>query len=332
MISFVRFFLLGISVFVCVSLSSQSVGLFDQAELMEMNLRAEWDTFLMDRSDTADYHRASLSFIFGEGQQVLPVKIRVRGNFRRREDICGFPPIRLKIKKKVAKETIFAGSTRLKLVTHCQDEVLVLKEYLVYKLYQTMFGEGFRVRLAKVHYVEKSNNQMRETRFAFFIESEEMLGKRLQGQILEDTVALQELNRKALTQLMVFQYMVGNTDWSALMSKNIRLLRREDQSGLRPIPYDFDWSGLVGAPYTGLDEDFDYRCVPPFCRTVEEYEEVRALLLSKEREVYALIRNFPYLEWEQARPMLQYLKKSYRLIKKSGTINGIFQDPCQEGK
>lgn len=330
MISHLRICLLVLSFQLCWSLSAQIPGLFDQSEILEMNLRADWESFLVDRSDTADYQRASLSYIQGKGQQVLPVEIRVRGNFRRKHSVCNFPPIRVKIKKKIGKGTIFEGCTRLKLVTHCQSEDLILKEYLVYRLHQLLMGDGFRVRLAKVHYVNKSDNSMRETRFAFFIEPEKMLGKRMQTEVLEDTVDQKALDRDAVTRLMVFQYMVGNTDWSTLLSKNIRLLPGEQ--GLRPIPYDFDWSGMVGAPYTGLAEDYDRRCIPPFCREVSEYETIRASLLSKEKEAYALIRQFPYLEWEQARPMLQYLKKSFRLLKKDGTITKTFRTPCLEGK
>ena len=311
-------------------LQAQVPSLFESDDLLEIYLRADWDPFIADRSDSAEYQSALLTYLEEGRQQVLPAKIRVRGNFRRRADICDFPPIRLKLKKEVAEGTIFEGNTKLKMVTHCQEEIFVLREYLVYHLYRTMVGDGFRVRLAKVNYVDKATDDLRETRYAFFIESEKMLEERLQGEFLEEIVPKESLAHQDVTRLMVFQYMMGNKDWSLVMSKNIRLLQRPGDSQLHPVPYDFDWTGIVGVTYTGLDEHFDWRTPPPYCRTREEYEAYIAELVEKEKEAYGLIRTFPYLTREESRHMLQYLKKSYRLIKSPETIETVFLRVCRQ--
>ena len=48
--------------------------------------------------------------------------------------------------------------------------------------------------------------------------------------------------------MSIFQYMIGNLDWSVLKSHNIALFRREDGT-IIPLPFDFDYSGLVNAEY-----------------------------------------------------------------------------------
>ena len=50
----------------------------------------------------------------------INVGVRARGNFRR--STCYFPPIKMKIKKKDAKGTIFKGNKKLKLVLPCKLE------------------------------------------------------------------------------------------------------------------------------------------------------------------------------------------------------------------
>ncbi len=47
----------------------------------------------------------------------LKIKLRARGNHRRKN--CYYVPLKLKLKKKVSKGTIFEGNTKLKLVLPC---------------------------------------------------------------------------------------------------------------------------------------------------------------------------------------------------------------------
>ena len=50
--------------------------------------------------------------------------------------------------------------------------------------------------------------------------------------------------------MSVFQYMIGNTDWSIKALHNIKLITFDNSRRPIPIPYDFDQSGLVNASYT----------------------------------------------------------------------------------
>ena len=43
--------------------------------------------------------------------------------------------------------------------------------------------------------------------------------------------------------------MIGNTDWNLDKSHNIELIRPASGGAPIPVPYDFDWSGLIAPPY-----------------------------------------------------------------------------------
>src|SRR5438552_16976535 len=47
--------------------------------------------------------------------------------------------------------------------------------------------------------------------------------------------------------IAVFEYMIANTDWS--LGGLLNIVLTEDASGtVYPVPYDFDWSGVISTP------------------------------------------------------------------------------------
>ena len=52
-----------------------------------------------------------------------------------------------------------------------------------------------------------------------------------------------------MATLAVFEYLIGNTDWSVPYQHNIRLLTVPAIKNPVPVPYDFDQAGLVEAFY-----------------------------------------------------------------------------------
>jgi hypothetical protein len=47
----------------------------------------------------------------------------------------------------------------------------------------------------------------------------------------------------------LFEFMIGNTDWFIQNRHNLEFVVVPGHNLLVPIPYDFDYSGLVNAPY-----------------------------------------------------------------------------------
>ena len=54
-----------------------------------------------------------------------------------------------------------------------------------------------------------------------------------------------------MTRVALFEYMIGNLDWSVPVRHNIKLIvPKEDSNAIAfPVPYDFDYSGLVKTDY-----------------------------------------------------------------------------------
>ena len=153
----------------------------------------------------------------------------------------------------------------LKLVTYFYEDKkvskeILLKEYLAYKLYNAITGYSFRVQLVNLE-VEDINTGKEDKQMGFVIEDTDQLRNRLDAKKLtEDAVISEESFHKIQTQITgLFQYMIGNSDWNTLPGKNIKLF---DVGGkIMMIPYDFDFSGMVNAPYAVPDNTKNLKSV-----------------------------------------------------------------------
>jgi hypothetical protein len=117
----------------------------------------------------------------------VAVELRTRGIFRRRPSVCTFPPLRLTIRPRAARETQLAGERRVKLVTHCrpsdQYEQYVLQEYLIYRAYALLTDLSLRTRLARVTYEDAASKEKPVTRYAILIEDQRRLAERVQERL-----------------------------------------------------------------------------------------------------------------------------------------------------
>ena len=200
--------------------------------------------------------------VTGGAPETLPVELSTRGITRRMKQICSFPPLRVEFTQKPPKTSLFRGQKRLKLVTHCQSgdkyQQDVLLEYSAYRLYRSFTSESFNARLAKVDYVGEDGSAL-TTRFGFFLEDIDDVARRNGQERLRraNRISPTQLEPDAAARFAVFQYMISNLDWAMTASPpgrdcchNSRLIGAKDSTtGLITVPYDFDYSGLVDAPY-----------------------------------------------------------------------------------
>ena len=65
------------------------------------------------------------------------------------------------------------------MVTHCQygNEDYLFKEYLIYKLYNVLTDNSFRVRLVKIEYINTHKKANPIKTYAFLIEPLDLLGR-----------------------------------------------------------------------------------------------------------------------------------------------------------
>ena len=75
------------------------------------------------------------------------------------------------------------------------------------------------------------------------------MAERLNGTVVEtDSLRFKKIERDNIIQMGMFQYMIGNTDFSLKTMHNLKAVQPVDQDAIL-IAYDFDYSGLVDARY-----------------------------------------------------------------------------------
>jgi hypothetical protein len=299
--------------------------LFAGAEVLSLTLTGPLDT--MSRDIGAKPVSGVLK-VGGEAPEALPVNLSVRGITRRRKDVCTFPPLRVEFTEKPGPSSIFKGQKHLKLVTHCQRtadfQQYVLLEYTAYRLYRALTPESFNVRLAKIDYAGKGGQAL-TTRLGFFIEDIDDVAKRNGQERLRGVrrISASQLDAAAATRYAVFEYMISNLDWAMTSGPagedcchNARLLGDQGvtgaSTGLIPVPYDFDYAGLVNAPYAVPPDGMHVanvkeRLYRGFCAHNEEAKAFLAEMSTRRDSLMVILNETPELNDRTRRNAANYL-------------------------
>ena len=141
---------------------------------------------------------------------------------------CSLVPLRVEFPKGGMTGTPFDGQTTLKLGTGCDDskeyEQITLREYLQYPMFNLVTPLSFRARLARATYVDEKSKKKSAPRYALFIEHENDVARRAEGRVVElPRMVFKDLDEQTLTRMMLFEYMIGNTDMSIWALHNVRI-------------------------------------------------------------------------------------------------------------
>lgn len=303
---------------------AEAAPLFSSHEPLVLTLRTDVSWIRDTRSDEEEVE-GSLVYRGPDGAEVtVPVQVRARGNFRREKNHCNFPPLRIDVSGKQAEGTVFEGQDKLKLVTPCQEhrdpfQQYVLQEYLVYRVYQLLTPASFRVRLVTITYEDPDGGYESRTKTAFFIESDEDMAARNRGVVYEYEQfhpAAVESEQDALVAL--FQYMVGNTDYSTVYFHNTLMVRKETGASII-VPYDFDWSGVVDARYAVPDprlalRDVTQRVFRGFCRPDVDAARLIGRFNDQKEAIWALYGSMPGLDDGVRKRSLEYYEEFYEIL------------------
>jgi hypothetical protein len=233
--------------------AAEARPLFASAEPLALSIVADWGQVQRDRDPDGE-KTYSATIVIAQGkpeEQRIAANIRTRGHSRLRPEFCSFAPLRIDFATNPAG-TVFDGQKRLKLGTHCRDigdyPEYTVREYPVYRMFNTLTSSSFRARLAEVQYVDAKSAKA-FVRGGLFLEDDDDLARRMGGRISESRgTPGQGLDFGMVALTTMFQYMIGNTDVSIKSLHNIRVVLMPD--GKRyPVPYDFDFSGVVNARY-----------------------------------------------------------------------------------
>lgn len=218
--------------------------------IIDIEIKGDLTHLFVARHEADHYHPASIKITRGDSLRQFDMEISRRGVTRRK--ICDFPPLKLKFPKSALKNKGFSPLNNYKLVTHCMEgeDDLVLKEYLIYKLFNQLTDKSFRVKLAKIRYIDENGEVPDNIHFGFLIEGNKELANRLDGKLIDpNKLKITSVNKEQYKKMVLFQYMIANTDWNLSKGHNIKWVQTDNSDVPTPIPYDFDYCGLVNAPY-----------------------------------------------------------------------------------
>ncbi|NNK87146.1 MAG: hypothetical protein HKO90_02585 [Flavobacteriaceae bacterium] len=251
-------------------------------------------------TDDSTYINSILKYGDQDGNWLeLPVELRVRGNYRLKN--CYFPPVKLKIRKSNYKGTLFDTQKRLKLVTPCLTERdrndNVIKEYLAYKIFEVVSPYYFKTRLVDIEFNELRGSKGKvHLMKGFLIEDDKHVAKRYEGKIYKRRVHPLQQDDLASVRHAMFQYLIGNTDYSQYDMHNVKVMFHEPD--FIPLPYDFDMAGFVNCSYAVVSQigtkklpitSVRQRLYRGFKRNPALFQQVRQEFLSSQSEIMAQV-------------------------------------------
>lgn len=274
-------------------------GIFAEDKILHIKLSYSINELKKETNDST-YIKSNLSYQLNDGSwKNLPIELRARGNYRLKN--CYFAPIKIKINKSDSEHTPFEGHKTLKAVLPCllesDNDDNIIKEYLVYKLFEIVSPYYFKTRLVDIDFEQIKNNKIKDHHLkGFLIEDDKTLGKSIDGKIYDRF--FHPLNQDDLTSVRnaLFQFMIGNTDFSQAYQHNVKLFYVDNK--MIPVPYDFDMSGFVNASYAVVSqingESLDTKSVTDrkyrgFIRDETIFEEVRQEFIVKKTEMLAVL-------------------------------------------
>jgi hypothetical protein len=314
-------------------------GMFTKNEILDLGLWFDITQYV-NKKPKNEYLDAILTYYITPKDSVnKEIRLKSRGAFR--NGFCDFPPLVLNFKKTDFKMDDLKKLEKVKLVTHCQsgNENYLFREYLIYRLYNALTDNSFRVRLLRITYHNTVKAKKPIQTYGFFIEPLNLLAERLNATPVESvTLSQRNILPEMMDRMAIFNYMIGNTDWSVPGQHNCKILTMHnvDHPDLGMIvPYDFDYSGLVNADYAIPTEALGIETVRERvyvgrCRTEEEYLKALKEFSDKKEELYRVIREFSMVDERSKKDMIRYLDEFYALFDKRNSIVTELLHDCKD--
>lgn len=299
---------------------------FKEEDISVVSLKTDMEQLLSDKTNTS-YQPAEMIYETAEGKlKKYNLELKLRGQTRR--EVCDFPPLKMKFSSEDLQQEGLQDYQTLKLVTHCKDgaefEQNLLKEYLTYKMYNSLTENSFQVRLVKVGYIDANSETSAQEHYGFILENKKELADRLDARLIKsDNQPLKKIDAQQYQLFLVFQYMVGNTDWNLSNQHNIKLLRLKGTNAPVPVPYDFDFSGLVDAsyaePYPTLPiDDVKERFFQFRGKKDANFDQVFSIFKKKKAEILELCSEMEAMQETVKWDMIMYLETFFDQISETG--------------
>ena len=316
--------------------------LFLSDEVMDITIGSDFKN-LVKQKGKDEYQPALFQYLMNDSV-LLTRNITIRPRGQSRKDVCKFPPIKLNFAKKNEVLVHFKEFDKLKMVLDCKKGALyeqyLLSEFMAYKLLNILTDYSYRVRLIRVTYVDTGAKYDTETKLAFLVENKEQLAERLNTLPIEVKGLRDELiDNGTLINSYLFQYMIGNTDWSIPGDHNMDLIKSKDPMVTKPfvIPFDFDLAGIVDANYAFPAAELGISSVRErlymgICLPDEEITNGLKVFLEKKDQIYALYQNAELLDNNNKRKTISYLDGFYKVVENENLFNQDILESCGKNR
>lgn len=315
-------------------------NLFTSQETLRVSLSLPLKTLLKNKDD-----KTRVSGLLLINGQTIEVGVIPRGKSRLAR--CKFPPLWLDLKKKQTTGTPFAGQNRLKLVTHCADNLesrgYLAAEMLTYRLFNLITPYSYRVRALTITYTDTDSGKNR-THHGFVIEHKKQLAKRLELELLDTPkLRLADLDTTYTSLANTFQYMIGNTDFSFSQGPpgddcchNTTPVKDLDER-VFSIPYDFDSSGIVNPPYAVPAENLGLRRLTQrkfrgFCRHNQGLQQSRDRFIDLQNNIRQTIEEFDEIPHLNRPRVAKFIEGFYKTLSNDRSYSRKIESACRKGK
>ena len=325
----------------CFTVSAQTAkapgtALFDTDSVLKITLSGNLRDLMTDKADNPKNHPVVVSYMHDSKEFSISAEARTRGHFRRTMGNCTYPPLLLQFKKNdTLSSSIFKDQDKLKLVMPCVGDDYVIREWLVYKIYNLVTPKSFRARLVSVELYDTKKKKSTSPFYGILLEEDKQMAKRNKDVLVKRQLQPEQTDPIAFLKMAVFEYLVGNTDWS-VQYQNIKLVAHDSLAIPTPVPYDFDHAGLVSPPYAKPAEELDMHSVRErryrgYCmQNMQQFDDIVALYNKLKPAIYKLYTDCTLLDAKYVKSTIKYFDEFYETINDPSAMKIAFAYPCDK--
>ena len=322
---------------------ADNTGIFDRLRQYDpLVVSIETDLAKLESDKLDESWQPAVFKVFSGDSAVLRLDVQVatRGNMRKKS--CDAPPLKIRFYTQKPDNDSIADINELKMVSSCNEgrrqEEWVRKEYLLYELYNLVTEQSFRVKSVTVRFRQTGKASLVRESFSFFIESEEELAARIGGKTMKPKIgSTRTLDSVAYDRMSLFQFMIGNTDWSVRARHNIKLVYLTASNTIIPVPYDFDYAGAIGTDYAAPNSDYPIQSVFEryylgACHAPGHYQQLFTFYQDLEKELMTRIEKAPYIEAASRSRMTDYIGEFFKIIGNARLAQRDILKNCNKGR
>ena len=160
--------------------SPSGQSLFESDSILHIKLIGNIRELMNDRGENPKSYPFTFSYKTETGDEdSLNITARTRGHFRKTMGGCTYPPVLLQFTKSNSlSSSAFKDQENLKLVMPCVGDDYVIKEWLVYKIYNLVTPKSFRARLVSVELYDTKKKKSTSPFYGILLEEDKTNGKK----------------------------------------------------------------------------------------------------------------------------------------------------------